>query len=127
MNLVLGVGTLSLTALLFGWAFGAHRRPVPARWTQTPASMLMCVALVELFALGVGFLLMSGLSPIETVTTVEPVSAIAAAVLLGASVFLTPRFVATGRVRQSADIIPLNPMTPPVAPRPVSGTRRRAA
>lgn len=123
MNLILGVGSLSVTTLVFAWAYGAHLRPVPARWTQTPLSMLLCVGLVELAAFGIGFVVLTALNPGETLASLSVVDAVVTAALATAAILFTKRLMAPAYQRPSADVIHL---VPPMAPRPVSGGRKRA-
>jgi len=125
MNLSLGVGTLAVTTLVFAWAYGAHRRTQPAAWTKTILSMLLCVALVESSAIGIGIVILAAFEPATLFSTSNLAELPIAGALVLLTAFATPRLMAPGRTRPSADVIQL---TPPQAPRPVSGgARRRAA
>jgi len=124
MNLSLGVGTLAVATLVFAWAYGAHRRPQPAAWTRTILSMLLCVALVESYALGSGFILIAAVNPATLIDASNLVELPVAGALALLAVLAVPRLMAPGRTRPSADILQ---MTPPQPPRPVSGRARRRA
>ncbi|WP_432255518.1 hypothetical protein [Limimaricola sp. AA108-03] len=56
MNLLLGVGMLAAAALLFAWAYGKARKPVPARWTRKDSAMIsITLMFATFFTIGIGF------------------------------------------------------------------------
>jgi hypothetical protein len=72
MDILLGVGTASVTAIMFCWVYGAHRKPVPAGWTRWPgASMLVCVAMTLLFPLSIGLLIKAALHPVAEIIALD--------------------------------------------------------
>ncbi|SFD99367.1 hypothetical protein SAMN04488523_104164 [Sulfitobacter brevis] len=98
MNIVLGIGTLAVTALLFAYAYGAHRRPVPSRWTRVPAlSMLTCVAFTLMGPVGLGFLVTAALSPARELATTSVIGLVIAAALALMAVISCPLLVRPAR------------------------------
>lgn len=83
---------LSVTWVLWTWAYAAHRRPVPAAWTRNgAASTAIVLVIVALLPIGFGLLFATGLSPMATLAAQTPASAVAtlaAPVLAGLA---TPR------------------------------------
>ncbi len=109
MDILLGVGTLSATVLLFSWAFGAHRRPDRAAWVSWPgASMLVCVALTLLAPVGLGFIIRGALHPLTDLTRITVLEAVCVAGLLFLAVTVSPFLIRPGLrrgtvVRDTAD------------------------
>jgi hypothetical protein len=98
MELIVGVGASSASAILFCWAFAQHRRPIPAAWTQRQGlSSLFCVALTLLSCGGAGATLIAALNPIDTWNSLNILGAAISAALLAGAFILAPRYVAIGR------------------------------
>lgn len=115
MDILLGLGVLSASTLLFAAGFAAHRRPVPARWTRLPGlSMLFCVTLTMMAPVGLGFLVKAALTPqtftAGTVMWFLPVAALAAAALV-----FTPVLIRSVR---KAGTAPVAPASQPLAVEP---------
>ena len=67
MYFALGVSLLSAAAILFAWAYAAHRRPVPARWTGREfLSSGICIVITALLPIGGGSVAVAVLDPVGT-------------------------------------------------------------
>lgn len=91
MDILLGLGTLAVTCLLLSFAYGAHRRHTPARWTRLPGlSMLTCVALTLLGPVGIGFLAKAAIAPGQELASLGLVSVGVTAALVAIAVIASP-------------------------------------
>ena len=110
MDLTMGVGLSCATVIAIAWAYGAHRRPDPARWTTRGAlSSLFTVAATILFATSLGFLISGLIDPVASFAELGPLSL---AVILGAPVlawFAVPRLAAPARAHHPISVAPLHP------------------
>lgn len=91
MNILLGVGVLAATVMLFCWTYGAHRRPQRAAWADWPGcSMLACVGFTILGPIGVGFVIKGLLNPLADLAQVDLVSALACLAIVAVSALASP-------------------------------------
>ena len=94
MYFALGVGLLAAAALLFAWAYAAHRRPVPARWTGREfLSSGICIVITAVLPVGCGYLAVAVLDPAGTVRSLEPISLGLMALSVAAAWALIPRLL----------------------------------
>ncbi|WP_156874931.1 hypothetical protein [Sulfitobacter alexandrii] len=98
MDIILGLCAASVTVLMFCWAFGAHRRAVPAGWTLWPgASMLTCVALTMLAPLSLGLFVRAAMAPARVVETFNWEAALVAVALMALAAILGPVLIRPAR------------------------------
>ncbi|WP_067296909.1 hypothetical protein [Sulfitobacter sp. EhC04] len=91
MDIILGLSAASVTVLMFCWAYSAHRRAIPARWTLLPGlSMLTCVVLTMLGPLSLGLFVRAALAPGRVIETFNLEAAVVALVLMALAVFIGP-------------------------------------
>tara|TARA_R110002049_G_scaffold23781_4_gene84535 strand:+ start:37797 stop:38150 length:354 start_codon:yes stop_codon:yes gene_type:complete len=108
MDILLGVGTLAVTALIFAWGFAAHRRSKPAGWTRMPGgSMLFCVAMTLALPIGIGFLIKAVAAPSAQLAGLglAPVAVVAALVAL--AILGVPMMLRSVRADQVAQVVTL--------------------
>lgn len=98
MDILLGVGVLAATCLLFALGYGGHRRTVPAGWTKWPgASMLISVALVLMGPVGLGFLVKAATMPAYEMATLSLTGLAIVAALVVLAVVCTPLLMSSAR------------------------------
>ncbi|QFT59014.1 hypothetical protein FIU94_09260 [Sulfitobacter sp. THAF37] len=111
MDIVLGLSVASVTVLLFCWAYGAHRRAVPARWTAWPgASMLTCVALTMLAPLSLGLFVRAAFAPGRVIGTFDWAPALVCIALMALAAIIGP--VLFRSARRSPQAVALNTASP---------------
>lgn len=94
MDILLGLGTLAVTALLLSFAYGAHRKAVPAKWTRLPGlSMMICVALTLMGPVGLGFLIKAALAPMAELASLSIFSVVITGVLVALAVMASPLLI----------------------------------
>lgn len=83
---------LSVTWVLWTWAYAAHRRPVPLAWTRNGAASTAIVLLVvALLPLGLGSLFAAGVAPMEALREQTLASAVATLTAPVLAILVTPR------------------------------------
>lgn len=83
---------LSVTWVLWTWAYAAHRRPDPAAWTRNgAASTVIVLVVVALLPIGFGCLFATGLAPMETLAEQTLASAVATLAAPVLAILVTPR------------------------------------
>ena len=91
MDVLLGLSTAAATSLLLAFAYGAHRRPIPAKWTTMPGlSMLVCVALTLMAPVSLGFFVKAAISPMQEFATLGFFSLAVTASLVAVAVVASP-------------------------------------
>ena len=118
MNILLGVGVLAATALLFAFAYGAHLRPVPARWTRWPGtSMLVCVVLTTAGPTGLGLLIKGLINPIADLAQMALIEIVVVATISALAVMMVPVLMLPARGHSARRVVggnaPANLQTPP--------------
>jgi hypothetical protein len=124
MYLALGVGLLSAAVLLFVWAYAAHRRRVPARWTGREfLSSGICIVITGLLPIGGGYLAVAVMHPLGTIRSLGAASFVLLVVSVVACWVLIPRLL---KSVPSAASTPGS--APPRSPKPrlTSGPRQAA-
>jgi hypothetical protein len=115
MTLLVGVGLVVLPSLLYAWAYGACRRPVPAAWTRYSwISSGIVIAVVCTLPLGIGFLMLALMYPGETLASLDALSIGGSVGLAFLGVIGVPMLSAPGRVvaAQGARVVQMPPRTP---------------
>ncbi len=98
MDIVLGLSAASVTVLMFCWAYSAHRRAEPARWTRLPGlSMLICVVLTMLGPLSLGLFVRAALAPGRAVDSFSLEAALVALALMALAVLIGPVMLRSAR------------------------------
>lgn len=94
MDILLGLSTLAATSLLLSFAYGAHRRAIPAKWTALPGlSMLTCVMLTLAGPVGFGFLIKGALQPLQELSSLSVSAVILTALLVALAVVASPLLI----------------------------------
>jgi hypothetical protein len=134
MHLLLSVVILSAGAIILAWAYGAHRRPVPAAWTRYDfLSSLVCLLVTCLLPLGIGFGVSALIDPATTLAGLNAWTVGGCVLAIGLWWLLVPRLMAPARQAavSTADIVPFQPdgprNTPPVSKGGGHARRRKAA
>lgn len=105
MDILLGLSTLAATSLLLSFAYGAHRRQTPAKWTRLPGlSMLVCVALTLMGPVGIGFLAKAAFMPSQELASLGFVSLVLTAALVAIAVVASPILIRPA-LRASSGVI----------------------
>ncbi len=66
MDFLSGVSCLAAGLLVYAFGYGAHRRPVPSRWTRLPgATMAVCLVAIYLVPVGLGLIGLAAVHPLE--------------------------------------------------------------
>ena len=99
---------LSVTWIIWIWAYSAHRRPEPLAWTRlSAASIAVLLVVVCLLPVGIGYLAVALMSPLETLGDLGVVRAALAAAAPLVAVLATPRLLAPMRQpRQQPEAVP---------------------
>lgn len=83
--------SLSAAWILWHWAYSAHRRAVPAKWTRAAgASTATVLVWVFLSALGVSALVAAAFTPIDALRDLNVGSAAASVIAPVLAILLTP-------------------------------------
>jgi hypothetical protein len=108
MYLAVSSVTLSATWLIWIWAYSAHRRPEPPAWTRhNAASIAVLLVVVSLLPVGIGYLAVSLISPLEALRDLDVAEAALALGLPLLTVLATPRLLAPMRQNPAVDPIAL--------------------
>lgn len=106
MYLAVSSVTLSVTWLIWIWAYSAHRRPEPLAWTRhNAASIAVLLGVIGMLPVGIGYLAVALISPLETL---RGLSVAEAALVLGLPLLTglaTPRLLAPMRRTPAVDPI----------------------
>ena len=140
MLAVYGVLLLASAAMLTIWAYGQFRRAVPKRWTtRDSASNVVVLTIMALLAFGVGLiakaLLTLANNPIALTHVAMIAATLVAATLLGRvlrrsaalSMMVRPADAGATQIDVTPMTVAANDSGPGNGPRPVRGSRRRAA
>lgn len=134
MTLVVGVGLLAATVIIYCWAFAQHRRAVPAAWTRIDSlSTGICLVLVTTLAAGICFLIAGLIAPRETLAGMTTASWAALAVEGVAILLVVPPMMRMARKAlpvSSGSVTPFPPHGPTGTPPHVAGAagkHRKAA
>jgi hypothetical protein len=98
MHVLVASLILSVTWMIWIWAYAAHRRPEPLAWTRySVASIAVLLVVVCLLPMGIGYLAVALMSPLEMLGDLGIAQA---ALVVGTpllAVFATPRLLAPMR------------------------------
>jgi ABC-type nickel/cobalt efflux system permease component RcnA len=96
MYAILGVACLAASAIVFAWAYGQFRRPLPRRWTRSDlAGAGVSLILVALLTFGIGMLSVAAINIAEETRWLEIAAVTGVSLLL--CWFLVPRLSAPAR------------------------------